>query len=106
MRLRRRLAAVIVQAARQAVGQVQNEETTFQVMENIQNCAAEMSTGGAVPDWDLVQKRARQSEPKCAADVPLLCNFVQKYGGGIQGTYIKEINWHQLGIFYVDSHEW
>ena len=84
--------ARLVQAARQATGQVQNEETTFQVMENIQNSASAMSVNGCAPDWDVVRRRAAQSEPKCADDIPYLCNFVQKYGGGISGGYIKEIN--------------
>ena len=41
------------------------------------------------PDWNLVEETVLQSCPSRPEDVPTICQFAQKYGGGKNGKYVS-----------------
>ena len=81
----------LIQMARQAVGQVQNEESHFELMEHIQELAAGYCNRNEVPDWAAIEQQTSMSEPKWVSDIPALCAFVQAYGGGTSGQYLTDM---------------
>ena len=82
----------LVQRARQAVGQVQNEESLLELCLECNNVAAEMmgADDGDV-DYQHVEEIVAQSQVKNPDDIPRACAFVQLYGGGSRGQYIKDL---------------
>ena len=76
----------IIQAARQAIGQVQNCEGIFELLQGIQSMipAADSDT-----DWDSIKLSVGKSESPHKADIPELVEFVAKYGGGSKGKFLK-----------------
>ena len=83
---------MLVQKARQAIGQVQNEESIFQIALQVQELAASEEASGGKPDFSIIEEIVLQSQPKCAEDLAHICAWVQLYGGGKGGKYVKEIN--------------
>ena len=82
----------LVQRARNAIVQVSHGEDMFQLLLEIQNIASEMESKSDDPlDWSVVKTIVLQSEPVGADDIPTLCLFVQKYGGGTSGKFLHEI---------------
>ena len=82
----------LVQRARQAVGQVQNEESLLELCLECNGVAAEMiEREGDIPDYDVVEEIVGQSQVKNPDDIPRACAFVQLYGGGKHGQYIKDL---------------
>lgn len=82
----------LVQRARQAVGQVQNEESLLELcLECNMVAAAMIEKEGDIPDYDVVEEIVGQSQVKNPEDIPRACAFVQLYGGGKKGQYIKDL---------------
>ena len=81
----------LVQRARQAVGQVQNEESLIEMCLEIQGMAAQMQREGQVPDFDVIAEIVGESQVKHPEDIPIACAFVQKFGGGKEGQYIADL---------------
>lgn len=81
----------LIQRARQAVGQVQSEESVLQLCMNIQNLAAEMESNNDKANFDTIAIIVKQSCPKHPEDVAKLCSFVQLYGGGTRGQYLADL---------------
>ena len=81
----------LVQRARQAIGQVQSEESILQLCMNIQTLAASMQEDNKVANFDLIAAQVRQSCPKHPEDIHKLCSFVQLYSGGKDGQYLKDL---------------
>ena len=85
-----------LQAAKNAVGQIQQHETEVQLLMRIQALAS--AHGGHV-DWDRVSVMVKKSRPRCADDVEALINFVAVCGGGATGVYIQELYaFHQAHV--------
>ena len=86
----------MLQAAKNAVGQIQQHETEVQLLMRIQALAS--AQGGHV-DWDRVSVTVKKSRPRCADDVEALINFVAVCGGGATGVYIQELHaFHQAHV--------
>ena len=81
----------LVQRARQAIGQVQSEESILQLCMNIQTLAASMQEDNKVANFDLIAAQVRQSRPKRPEDIHKLCSFAQLYSGGKDGQYLKDL---------------
>ena len=76
----------IVQAARQAIGQVQKVEGIFELLEAIQSL---ISGSGQATDWDMIIATVGQSESPFKEDIPEMCEFTRIYGGGVKGQFLK-----------------
>ncbi|CAK0800168.1 unnamed protein product [Prorocentrum cordatum] len=81
----------LIQSAKQATGQVQSEETHFELLLHIQAIASEQGRDGSVIDWARVKTEASKSESKYVDDIDACADFVAKYGGGSQGQFIKDL---------------
>ena len=81
----------LIQSAKQATGQVQSEETHFELLLHIQTIASEQGRDGSVIDWARVKTEASKSESKYVDDIDACADFVAKYGGGSQGQFIKDL---------------
>ena len=82
----------LVQRARQAVGQVQHEESVLQLAAAVQELASQQESTGQNADFTAIAANVLQSQPRHPEMIPQICEFVQKYGGGRNGQYVKEIN--------------
>ena len=78
----------IVQAARQAIGQVQKVEGIFELLEAIQSL---ISGSGQATDWDMIIATVGQSESPFKEDLGDLCEFARIYGGGCRGQFLKRL---------------
>ena len=84
--------ANLVQRALNALGQLHSSETIFELMLQVQHMASDSMHNGEKPDWKTIAAAVKQSEPPHPEDIPNICSFVQKFGGGQSGRYIEEIN--------------
>ena len=78
-----------IQAARQAIGQVQHGEGVFELLESIQSLVS--SSPANQKDWAAIQKRVAMSESGFAAEIPTFCDYVRLYGGGHRGQFVKRL---------------
>ena len=68
----------LVQRARQAAGQVQNEESLLELCLECNTIAAAMiEKEGDIPDYNVVEEIVSQSQVKNPEDIPRACAFVQ-----------------------------
>ena len=81
----------LAQRARQAVGQVQNEESNWQIIMEIQNMVTEAFDRGEDPDFDAIEAVVDQSQIKNPEDIEHFVNWVRLYGGGRDGKYTYEV---------------
>ena len=87
--------ASLVQAARNSPGQSQRMETEFQILLRISSLARSMCKvvdNQPVVDWDAVEKTIRRRKTNDPADIPDLIKYVQRWGGGLGGFFISELN--------------
>ena len=68
-----------VQAARQAIGQVQKVEGIFELLKAVQSL---IPSAGKTTDWSMIQEAVGASESPFKADVLALCEYARLYGGG------------------------
>ena len=81
----------LAQRARQAVGQVQNEESNWQIIMEIQNMVGEAFERGEDPDFDAIEAVVDQSQIKNPEDIEHFVSWVRLYGGGRYGKYTHEV---------------
>ena len=77
---------LLIQSARQAVGQVQHGESLYELLEGIQGHISSAPADETI-DWDRLANRVSQSESKFSEDIPTLCAFLRLYGGGTGGQF-------------------
>ena len=77
----------LIQAARQATGQVQNCEGIFELLQCIQSL---IPAADAVTEWGNIKLSVGKSESPNKADIPDLVEFVAKYGGGSKANTSSE----------------
>ena len=76
----------LIMAARQAIGQVQNCEGIFELLQGIQSL---IPSADSETDWDSIKLSVGKSESPYKADIPELVEYVRKYGGGSRGQFLK-----------------
>ena len=79
----------LVQAARQAIGQVQHGESLYELLEAIQAIVSATATNEI--DWKSLEARIAKSESKHVADIPVLSAFIRLYGGGKKGQFNRRL---------------
>ena len=71
----------LIQRARNAVSQNASGESVIEMLLEIMAIASEMEAKtGAAPNWGTLQNIVLQSEPPFAEHIPVMCNWVIKYG--------------------------
>lgn len=90
----------LVQAARNSTGAVHRKENEFQLLAKVQHMAETMSKDNkGVVDWDLVLRTVVKRSQASAAEVEPLLKFIQRYGGGDQGTFAKDLEaFHKMFV--------
>lgn len=89
----------LIQAARNATGQVQHQESELQLLLKVHALAAEQSKAGqGHVDWTIVSLEARKSRCKQLDDLPAYLGYVQKWGGGESVEFV-----HGLRDFFASS---
>lgn len=81
----------LIQRARQAVGQVQNEESVIQLALEVQELAAETEKGGKTANFEEIRSIVLESQPTNPGAVAHICNWVQLYGGGVSGLFVRDL---------------
>ena len=81
----------LVQAARNSTGAIHHKENSVQILVKVQNLAVNMSkaTGGTV-DWNSVLRTVVQRSHASPEEAEPVLKFVQKYGGGDHGSFVKD----------------
>ena len=90
----------LVQNAKNASGQAQRMETEVQLLSRIHSLAQSMSSstvdGQVVVDWSAVQRAVLRRKVPEPSEVPDLVKYVQRWGGGVHGTFLKDLSsFHQ-----------
>lgn len=80
----------LLQGARNRIGQVQKIASDMQLLMEIRSHAAKFKNG--VVDWHQVYKNILKTDPDSPDNIPTLISFVQKYGGGVEGQFIQELD--------------
>ena len=71
----------LIKRARNAVSQNQSGESIIEILLEIYAIAVDMETKtGKAPNWSKVQDIVMQSEPPLAEYIPVMCNWVLKFG--------------------------
>ena len=84
----------LIQKARNDPGRAQRQEGEVQILLRISTLAKRNSTvkdGETTVDWEAVRKallKRRLAEPE---EAPHLVNFVQKWGGGLNSVFVKDL---------------
>ena len=87
----------LVQEARNGPGQSQRSESEMQILLRIQASARAMSARKyRKVDWQAVQSTILRTRVPSPADVLDMIRFVQRWGGGDDGYFIRDLNdFHQ-----------
>jgi len=82
----------LVQAARNSTGAVHHKEHAFSLMTKVHDMAVQMAkaNNGAI-DWDSIQRVVSKRAHSTADEVRPLLKFVQKYGGGNEGRFCRDL---------------
>ena len=85
----------LIQKAKNDPGRAQRQEGEVQVLFRIARLAKAKSTkhdGHIVVDWQTVEKVLLQRKLSEPEDLPHLVKFVQRWGGGIDGIFLEDLN--------------
>ena len=82
----------LIQRERNAIAQTHNAEGIIEMMNEVQQLVRPFLERGDAPNWSEIQSIVLQSESPNKEDVPHVCAFVQKYGGGVKGQFVEEIS--------------
>ena len=82
----------LIQRARNAVSQNHSPEAIIELLLEINEIANEMEkSSDGVPNWKVLEQRVMQSEPPHTAAIPVLCQWVTKYGGGDAAVHLERL---------------
>jgi hypothetical protein len=82
----------LIQRQRNAIAQNHSSEGVAELLAEVQKLATEMQDDDTLniePNWQVIEQIVLQSEPPRPEEVPTICQFVQKFGGGKNGQYVK-----------------
>ena len=88
-----------IQKLKNAIDQAQKAEGVFDIIQQIASLA---SRDGDRPNFATIGRAVGSSNPPCADMIPLLCEFVRLWGGGVDPIFIQGLT--EFASIFVASH--